>query len=294
MTNTENITPHNATAGTDTVFVADTADYLHAVPSTIQGNKWHPLLLDSVFADYKPKEVLHHNSIFTDHSLQPVHPNAIPRTCAEAPNWFLVLAAIVLALLSLFTHNTHIRARTLIPSAFNVRNMERFYRENNFNRSITMLPMLLFYAASLALCLFAIAHTPSYTMLSIHGILACLMLFVALTAYLILKTGFISLLGNVFNEKAYSLYISNNYVYQFLSSFILLPMAVVALFGNISADIAFKMIFISAAILFVMRLFRGMKLILTHSTNSKFYLFYYLCILEIVPLLVIGKHFFLL
>lgn len=292
MIQTEDFTSHGAPAATDTVFYTDTVDYLHAAPPMAKDDEWHPLSLDSVFSAYQPKEVPHHRSIFTGHSLQPVHQDAIPVSNNDAPSWFLGLAALVLALISIFIHNTHIQARTLIPSAFNIRDMERFYRENNFSRGITVLPMMLFYAASLALSLFAVTHNADHTLLNMHGLATCLLLFALIAAYFLLKTGFISLLGNVFNDKVYSLYISNNYVYQFISSLLLLPLALIAFFGNIDTDITFNIIFISGSILFTMRLFRGMKLILTLSANSKFYLFYYLCILEIVPLLIIGKHFF--
>ena len=42
-------------------------------------------------------------------------------------------------------------------------------------------------------------------------------------------------------------------------------------------------------LLFVVRLIRGLQLILTFSKTPKFYLFYYLCILEIVPIIIIIK-----
>ena len=43
------------------------------------------------------------------------------------------------------------------------------------------------------------------------------------------------------------------------------------------------------ALLFTIRLIRGLKLILTFSKTPKVYLFYYLCILEIVPIIIIIK-----
>ena len=41
---------------------------------------------------------------------------------------------------------------------------------------------------------------------------------------------------------------------------------------------------------FIVRLFRGMKLFLTQSSNAHFYLFYYLCIVEFIPILVLIKQ----
>lgn len=294
MLQTEDLASQGIPAATDTVYYTDTTDYLAAALPAAKDDAWHPLSLDSVFSAYQPREVLHHRSIFTGHSLQPVHQEAIPVHHHDAPSWFLGLAALVLALISIFIHNTRIQAHTLVPAAFNIRDMERLYRENNFGRGIAVLPMMLFYAASLTLSIFAISHDADYSMLNMHGWSACLLLFAILVSYFLLKTGFISLLGNVFNDKVYSLYISNNYVYQFIGSFLLLPLALIVFFGNIGTDMAYNIILIPVSILFIMRLSRGIKLILTLSSNSKFYLFYYLCTLEIVPLLIAGKHFFAL
>ncbi len=272
----------------------DTADYLHAsdtdASSPFEG--WQPLSLDSVFAAYLPKEAVQHPSLFTEHSLQPQHDAAIANTIHHTPGWIFGLFVILIALLSLYLNSFRVQIRRLFGSAISLREMEYFYRDNNFKRPASVLPMMLFYAAAMALCLFFFADTNHIALFYAQPWANYLVLFGLLAAYFLLKNALIYLLGNIFsNLNAARLYNANNYIYQLSAAFVLLPLSLFAFYGPCEGQQWSRLLLYIVAFAFFIRFFRGIKLILTNANSSKFYLFYYLCTLEIVPLLILGKEF---
>ncbi len=271
----------------------DSADYLHAPDSIAEPfEQWQPLSLDSVFAAYQPREVVLHPSLFTEHSLQPQHDAAIVHTEPSTPGWIFGLFVLLIALLSLYLNSFRVKLPRLFGSAVSMREMEYFYRDNNIKRPFSILPMVLFYAATLALCLFFCTETYRHSLFPAKPWANYLILFGLLTAYFLLKTGLVSLLGNIFsNMNAARLYNSNNFIYQLSACFLLLPLLLFAFYGRCEPQRWSNLLLYLVAFAFCMRFFRGIKLILTNSTSSKFYLFYYLCTLEIVPLLILGKQF---
>lgn len=273
--------------------VVDTIDYLHSSNAAAHpSEEWHPLSLDSIFAAYQPQELIRHQSLFTGHSLQPEHSEAIAHSVMDAPDWTFGLFVVVVVLFSLYLNSFRVRLKGLFNSTISIREMGYFFRDNNFKRPITILPMMLFYAVTLALSIFYCAHVEGYTLFGSRGLESCLTLFALLVLYFLVKIGLISMLGNIFNnDNATKLYNANNYIYQFVSCFLLLPVLLFAFYSNGNANNLVTLLLSVISFFFVIRLFRGMKLILTNATSSKFYLFYYLCILEIVPLLILGKQF---
>ncbi len=274
----------------------DTADYLHASDSvaTPPFEGWQPLSLDSIFAAYRPKEVVQHQSLFTEHSLQPQHHTAISRNEYHTADWVFGLFALIIALLSLYLNSFRVKIQRLFGAAISLRGMEYFYRDHNFKRPFTILPMMLFYAATMALCLCYYMETYHYALFHAEPWANYLILFGLLTSFLLLKASLISLLGNIFsNVNSARLYNSNNYIYQFSTCFLLLPTLLFALFGNGEPQRWCNILLYIVSFTFCLRFLRGIKLILTNANTSKFYLFYYLCTLEIVPLLIIGKEFIL-
>ncbi len=273
--------------------IPDTIDYLHVPkhPVDAMHDKVSPLSLDSIFAAYQPHEVVQHISLFTHHSLQPQHTTIYPRRVQATPDWIFVLLVLLIALLSLYLNSFRVQVGRLFGSTINLREMEYFYRDNNFKRYFTILPMMLFYAATIALCLFFYLEINQYTLFSLTPWATYGVLFGLITTFFLLKSTLISLLGNIFsNLNAAQLYNSNNYIYQFAACIVLIPLLLFAFYGPCHPQRWSVVLLYTIAFAFCLRFFRGIKLILTNSTTSKFYLFYYLCTLEIVPLLILGKQ----
>ena len=97
--------------------------------------------------------------------------------------------------------------------------------------------------------------------------------------------------SRAWNALGVALYMTNNYFYNLMEAtvttillypFFYLPGAQATMLIVIGAFLAFA---------FVIRFVRGVKVFLTLKNSSCFYLFYYLCIVEITPILVVIKWF---
>ena len=104
------------------------------------------------------------------------------------------------------------------------------------------------------------------------------------------RNGIFRFLGNAFNNsESVHVYLSSNYVYHLLYAIAASGLAFFVCYTDTVGPVFFYILTGIIALLFTIRLIRGLKLILTFSKTPKVYLFYYLCILEIVPIIIIIK-----
>ena len=237
---------------------------------------------------HRPREVadtVFRKSLFQRHSLQVQHTDTMVRTDTAEPAWIFVALILLTSLIFVYSKLRKLKAVTLLKSLVSRRAMDHIVRDCNLNRSIIMLPMGLLLVASLCLPIhrMAMAHT---------GVAGYLLLTVGVSLLYMLRNSILRLLGNTFeNKQGVSLYMTNNYLYHLLEATVLTVM-LYPFFYLPGAQTT--MLYVMAGFLvtaFVTRFCRGMKVFLTLKNSSSFYLFYYLCIVEITPILVIIKWF---
>ena len=163
--------------------------------------------------------------------------------------------------------------------------MDRLVRNCNLNRSMLMLPMGLLLVAVLCLPIhrMAMSHT---------GIPGYLALAVGVGVLYILRNATLRLLGNTFdNRQGMNLYIISNYFFHLTEATVILVLLYPFYYlpGARTPMLYVIVAFIVSA--FLMRFLRSIKVFLTIRNSSNFYLFYYLCTVEIIPILVIIKWF---
>lgn len=107
-------------------------------------------------------------------------------------------------------------------------------------------------------------------------------------AWLLVRLALIRILGWTFkNFEITSQYLMNSMAFHFIMGIILLPFLVISIYTFIPAFLYLSLGI--AGILFILRLFRGIIIGLSDTNFSIFYLFFYLCTVEILPVLVIVK-----
>ena len=240
---------------------------------------------DSIFQPREAMDTVFRKSLFQRHSLQVQHTDSLMRPDTTEPAWIFVTLILLTALICLYGKLRKIRPLTLLKSLINHRAMDRMVRDCNLNRSIIMLPMGLLLVAAVCMPIhrMALQHT---------GVGGYLLLFLGVSLLYMLRNGIFRLLGNTFeNKHGVALYMTNNYFYNLMEAtvttillypFFYLPGAQATMLIVIGAFLAFA---------FVIRFVRGVKVFLTLKNSSCFYLFYYLCIVEITPILVVIKWF---
>lgn len=240
--------------------------------------------LDSIFPPREIQPPVVRRSLFTHTTLPATHDTLQQRQETAPTAWIFVYLIALCGLIFLYHSRRKLRLADTLQSAFDRRAMDRLVRGKNLN-GIGLLPMGLFAIAALSLMVYikAMAHM---------GFYSCLIVAVALVVLYLIRNAVIHFLGTVFEDSdATAAYITSNYIYHNILAVGLVPLLFLMAYLPWGNDAAFYTAAGLTALCLISRLFRGLKLFLTLSKSHSFYLFYYLCTVELIPLLVVTKWF---
>jgi hypothetical protein len=177
-------------------------------------------------------------------------------------------------------------AKLLFMGVFAQRYANQFLREENaFTERVNAIT---FFLMSINFTLIILKITQSFELLSVGLIL------VYVSGFFLFKMGLIKLLGFILKTKDLSkLAVFFSMLFDRTLGFLLFPLVVLLYFSSFEVStIVLVISFVLFLILILMKLFWIWKL----GTNSfglpQFYIFLYLCTLEIFPLLILGKGVF--
>ncbi|KWW30651.1 MAG: hypothetical protein AUK63_869 [bacterium P3] len=248
--------------------------------------------LDSIFRPRETALPALRVSPFEGHALSVRYGTPEPRVTATDDMWMFGVIVALLVFLFVFMRMHRIKANALFRASFSQRQMDILLRESSFARFSAALQSLLFFALTAAMTgYYLLRRADGWTAapMPTDGAAAYLLLATLLLTACLLRQGVTLFLGNTFgNHDAIKLYIDNTQVFLIIDTLVLLPLSLLLFFSPIGS-IAATTAIITLALLFAVRILRGMQIILTTARNSKFYLFYYLCTVEIVPLLIVAK-----
>lgn len=240
---------------------------------------------DSIHPLRETGDTVFRKSLFQRHSLQVKHNDLQPRPDNSLPAWVFGSLLLLTGLLCLYYRLRKIKITSLLKALIDIRAMDRLVRDNNLGRTAIIMPMGLLAVAVLCMPVhhMAMRHT---------GYGGYLLLTLAVMVLYLLRNGLLRLLGNTFdNKQAVGQYITSNYLYHLLEATVTLVLLYPFYYLPGAENAMLYIIAIFMATAFVVRFFRGMKVFLTLPKGSSFYLFYYLCIVETIPILVIIKWF---
>ena len=238
-----------------------------------------------VFPNLAADSVAVRPSLLAGHGLAPQHESPVPRTMNAAPAWLFAVIVLLCAATCLFCRSHKIRFGELLKSTVNLRAAERLLRGMQQGR---VMPL-----SSLApiLC-FAIATAVWTAAMRDTGFVGWLLLAVALTVGYLLRNILLRLLANIFDRQStMSLYIGGNYLFHLLLTTAVVPLLFAEVYIHGAQAATLLCMAVLASVVFFMRFIRGVQLFLTKTKSFSFFLFYYLCIVEIAPMLVLLKWF---
>ena len=245
-------------------------------------------IYDSLFTPIDASQIPLHKSLFTHHHLQAQNQHEIAINHAGTSGWYLGVIALSICLLCIYLRAKQIDLVRLLQSAIDHRAMDRMLRDTNLTHAIDQSPIALIMLIPAALIGFHYLNPITDNVFS--SLLQYLILLLGCYAVYFFRNGIVRLLGIAFdNSESVHIYLSSNYVYHLLYAIAMTAMAFFICYTDSMGTIFLYILLGIIGLLFIFRLFRGMQLILTLSKTSKLYLFYYLCILEIVPIVVITK-----
>ena len=243
---------------------------------------------DSIFTPLKQEPPEVRKSLFTHHQLAVEHNHEIDIHHEGAPGWFFGFIVLSIFLICSYLRRKQIDLVTLLQSAIDHRAMGRMLRDTNLTHAADQAPiaLLMLLPMSLVGYFFFFQHPENVWL----DILQYISIFVVSIIVYYTRNGIFRVLGNAFNNSdAVHIYLSSNYIYHLLYAIAASGLAFFVCYTDSVGPVFFYILAGIIALLFTIRLIRGLKLILTLSKTPKVYLFYYLCILEIVPIIIIIK-----
>ena len=222
-------------------------------------------------------------SLFAGHSLAVGHDSLATRPDAATPMWVFPLLLLLVTLVTLYHRLNKLRFGTLLSALVDSRAMDRMLRNNNLTRTVQLIPAGLLMVATLALPVHQLAMART-------GFVGYLLLTLAVTGAYLLRNGLLRLFGTIFDDEGtVGFYITSTYLYHLTLATLAMPLLFPLFYLPFGRSTLYYILLALVVIGFVVRLFRGLKLFLTQSSGSQFYLFYYLCIVELAPILVLIK-----
>lgn len=206
-------------------------------------------------------------------------------------DWITIVLVAGFLLFAFAKYNFPRRLSQLLKACFVPRAVAHLYREGNpFNEQVS-LALGLIYLLSSSLLIYAAVETfgslPSDQIESMWLYLAILA-FNAL--YWIIKAFAIKMLAHIFKTyESTGNYLLNNLLFNLtLGLLLLIALPFVVYTGSI---ILLKITLVITALLLIYKVSRGILVGLTIARFPLFYLFLYICTLEVAPLLIAAKFF---
>lgn len=161
------------------------------------------------------------------------------------------------------------------------------------SHSILLPISLTLFSSTIAILIYAaISYFDFFPIIPIQShFLIFLSLFTISTIFFLIRYILIYFFGLLFKTKDVCFkYNSNQIGFYFINVLILMPIAFLFYYLPISTNnILLIIILVAASILLVIRVIRGLIIVLNQAKFYKFYLFFYLCTLEFLPILIIIK-----
>jgi hypothetical protein len=207
-------------------------------------------------------------------------------------DWMVIIFILCFSLFAWILSFSRKRLKQIFKATYANRTINQLIRDGDLMKERLAFPFIIIYFIIFSLFIFQTAHffanLKQWAFYSFSFYLKILLVVIVLHYLKQFTTRFI---GNLFknNNTAY-VYQLNEFVFKIITGIFLLPAMLFAVFSD-TAIISFTTylsVFL-VAILIIFKNIRAAIIGLSFSKFSKFYLFLYLCTLEILPILIIAK-----
>lgn len=244
--------------------------------------------IDSVFQSYAEREPVWRQSMFDGHQLQPSNSTDIPHSMPDNPQWIFGIIILSITLLCFFLRRHKLPLAEVVKGMFDYRTMDRMAREYRLSHTFSF--------STIAICSILLLSLVVYRTLFVFGgmpegdLILFLQVLAATAAFFLTRNLLVTLLGFSFESlSSTKCYLTSCYLYFTIECIATAPLCLLTYYSSIPARPLLIFTLGVLVLLMTTRLMRGLKLILTYSKHANLHLFYYLCILELLPIGVLFK-----
>jgi hypothetical protein len=188
--------------------------------------------------------------------------------------------------------NVHrLRVQQIFFACFGRRNLNLLFYDGDILHERIVGILMSSFTICISLTIFGFLQMYGYTLFDYGTFVNFLIILLLVASFVLFKQVLIRFLGNIFRVKnEIVMYLTNNVCYYFMETVLLLPLLFFLFYVPVSYhQIVAVLILISLAGMSSVRIVRGLSMILLDSKFSQLHLFLYLCIIELVPVLVLIK-----
>jgi hypothetical protein len=232
-------------------------------------------------------KVLLTNSIFKPHSLKPTHsdPLSINR---QSTDWITVIFLACLLIFAWIQSSYSKRFNQIFRAAAQPHFVNQLEREGNLFKERITIGLGFIYYTTFSIFVFQLYRTFFTIPFGLSNLAFAGIIFAGLFLFQLLKSLAVISSGVIFNtrESARS-YQLNTLIFNYITGILLFPVTLIAIYWNSTVFLIVGILIASFLISYCF--IRGFLTGLSNKNYSLFYLFLYLCTLEILPLLLIYK-----
>ena len=230
-------------------------------------------------------------SMFTAHQLQVKNTNPLLRK-EYSNDWMVLLLLLCFSLLAWVLIFSRKRTKQIIKATYANRTINQLIRDGDLFRERISLAFSIIYLLSISLFIFQISHYfLNLKQLEFYSFFFFIKILTVILGLYVLKQIIAKFIGIVFkNNTATYIYLLNKSVFNIVTGILLLPLLLFVTYSEgVINSFAINMSIVLLTLLYALRYFRYIIIGVSFSKFSHFYLFLYLCTLEILPILIIIK-----
>lgn len=209
-------------------------------------------------------------------------------------DWILILLLLCTAIFTWIYYSSSKRIKQIFNATFTNRSLNQLSRDGDLFKERNSIPLLINYLITISLFIFfSIHYFVNLKAANLYNILTFLKIS-GITALLVMLRWLItSFIGFVFkNNNASSFFLLNSLIFNIVIGLLLIPLNILLFYVDIEYSNQFLFIgFLIILIANAIRYFRYIIIGISYSKFSQFYLFLYLCTLEILPVIILVKIF---
>ncbi|MEI6696032.1 MAG: DUF4271 domain-containing protein [Bacteroidota bacterium] len=230
-------------------------------------------------------------SMFTTHQLQVINSKPIERK-EYANDWMVIILLICFSLIAWLLIFSRKRVKQIINATYSNRTINQLIRDGDLFKERIALAFTTIYLLSFSLFTFQIGHYYlNFKELQLYSFVFFLKILAVIIGLYLIKQRATKFIGIIFkNTNASYVYLLNGFIFNILTGIFLLPLLLFMIYSKSTiSSFATSLSIGIVTMLSVVRYFRYIIIGVSFSKFSHFYLFLYLCTLEIIPILIIIK-----
>jgi hypothetical protein len=251
------------------------------------------VLVPEIVSDYRDSVYIQvfETSTRAETLISPEHGMVIVQKLANFhPTWFFLYLFVLLGLFAwIRIYYGNILSQT-VQASTNFQVAAKMFKDKSLLQNQLDNILYAFYFLSLAYFLFFLEERMEMVPYNLHGVLLYLFNLAILSGIFLVRVVLVNLLGTLFNQRSlFREYLYHTFIFNKLLGVSILTLLLFVVYtGAILQDIFFWASLVTILVVMIMRIIRG--LIFSFKKDiSIFYMFCYLCALEIVPLALLYR-----